>query len=185
MEGAERFQEIDEMDQLVNACAVLYQQHLIRYLRHVLGRYFEAGLLRLEKVLYILYFRKLEEGIEIPPGIEKDVEGLYLLTALGCKIRRIAFKDVGEVGSQPVYLVGSESMHIVLRHQGAFSLLDPGELDLFVPVKVGIEMRQHIFLHDDSLVVWNRNSELQYFHIPNIHILRILSRLGQNEEKTG
>jgi hypothetical protein len=110
---------------------------------------------------------------------------LYLLPALGGKIRRIAFKNMGEVGSQPVDLVGSESMHIVLRYQGAFSLLDPGELDLFVTVKVGIEMRQHIFLHDDGLVVRDRDSELQYFHIPNIRILRILPQMGQNEEKTG
>jgi hypothetical protein len=48
-----------------------------------------------------------------------------------------------------------------------------------------IEMWQNIFLHDDGLIVGNRNGELQYFHIPNIRNLRILSSMGQNEEKNG
>jgi hypothetical protein len=50
---------------------------------------------------------------------------------------------------------------------------------------MGIEMRQYIFLHDDSLIMRNRDGELQYFHIPNIRLLQILPSRDQNEEKNG
>jgi hypothetical protein len=55
-------------------------------------------------------------------------------------------------------------MHVVLRYQRAVPLLDPGELDLLMTVKVRIEMGQHIFLNDHRLIVGNGNSKLQYFH---------------------
>ncbi len=185
METTERFQEIDEMDQLVHACAVLYHQHPVGNFRKMLGWNFKPGLLRLQKIFYIFYFGKIEEGIKIPPGVKKDIEGLYLFPAFGCKIGGVAFENMGKISAQPIDLVGPEGMHIVLCHQRTFSLLDPGELYLLVTVKMGIEVRQYIFLHNDSLIMWDRDSELQYFHIPNIRILRILSLLGQNEEKTG
>ena len=76
-------------------------------------------------------------------------------------------------------------MHIVLCHERAFPLLDPGELDLLVSVKMRVEMRQYILLHDDSLIVWNRDSELQHFHISNIRILQILAIRRLNEGKAG
>ncbi len=76
-------------------------------------------------------------------------------------------------------------MHIVLGYQRAFALLDPGELDLLMPVQMRIEMRQYIFLYDDSLVVWDRDGELQYFHAPNIRILRILSIRGLKVDELG
>jgi hypothetical protein len=185
MEAAERFQEIDETDQLINARAVLYHKHLIGSFHEMLRWYFEAGLPGLQKILYILYLWKIKKGIEVPPGIKKDIEGLYLFPAFWCKVGGVAFKDMGKVGSQPVDLVGSESMHVVIRYQGAFTLLDPCELYLFMTVKMGIEVRQYIFLHDDSLIMRNRDGELQNFHISNIRFLRILPLQGQNEGETG
>src|SRR5882672_4876472 len=116
MEAAKRFQELDKVDQLVYARAVLYHQHLIGYFRYVLRRHFKAGLLVLQEVLNILHFRQLEEGIELPLGVEKDIQGLYFLAAFRCKIGGIAFKYMREVGSQPIDLVAAESMHIVFRH---------------------------------------------------------------------
>lgn len=51
LEGAQLFEQLDEMDQLVYACAILDPQHFCRDLGCVLGWYFEAGLLILEEVL--------------------------------------------------------------------------------------------------------------------------------------
>jgi len=50
LEAAELFQQLDEMDQLVNACAILDPQHFCRDLGCVLGWYFKSGLLVLEEV---------------------------------------------------------------------------------------------------------------------------------------
>src|SRR5882757_5848532 len=119
------------------------------------------------------------------PGVEKDIQCLYFLPALRSKIGGIAFKYMREIGSQPIDLIGPESMHVILRYQGAFPLLDPGELYFLMTMKMRIEIGQYIFLHDDCFIVWNRDRELQYFHIPNIRILQILSPKGQNEEKIG
>ena len=70
-----------------------------------------------------------------------------------------------KVDAQPVDLAASEGIHIVLGHEGTFPLLDPGQLDLLVPVQVGIEMGEYVFLDDDRLVARHRDSELQYFHL--------------------
>jgi len=51
LEGTQLFEQLDEMDQLVNACAILDPQHFCRDLGRVLGWYFKAGLLILEEVL--------------------------------------------------------------------------------------------------------------------------------------
>lgn len=162
------------MDELIDAGTVLYYQHFIGYLGDVLRRYFEPGLLVRQEVLYTFYFGKFEEGVEVALCVKEDIQGLDLFTALGCEIGRVALKDMGEVGSQPIDLIRAESMHVILRHQGSFTLLDPGELDLFMTMEVGIKMRQYIFLHNNGLVVRNRDGELQYFHTSNIGISQIL-----------
>ena len=162
------------MDKLVDPGAVLYHQHFIGDLDDMLRWDFESRLLVQQEVLYTFDFGKLKEGVEVTLCVEEDIQCMDLFTALGCEIRRVAFKNVREVGTQPVDLVGPESMHIILRHQRSFALLDPGKLYLFVAVEVGVEMRQYIFLHNDSFIVRNRDGELQYFHTSNISISRIL-----------
>ena len=82
----------------------------------MLGRYFESGLLVQQEVLYVFYFREFEEGVEVAFCIEENIQGLDLLTALGCEIRRIALKNMREVCSQPIDLIRPESMHVILCH---------------------------------------------------------------------
>ena len=67
--------------------------------------HFEPRLLVLQKIPYVLYFRQFKEGIQRAFCIEEDVQGLDLFPALGYKIGRIAFKDMGEVGAQPIDLI--------------------------------------------------------------------------------
>jgi len=104
------------MDELVDAGAVLYHQHFTGDLDDVLWWYFKSRLLIRQEVLYAFDLRKFEEGVEIALCVEEDIQGLDLLTALGSEIRRVALKDMGEVGSEPIDLVRPESMHIILRH---------------------------------------------------------------------
>lgn len=116
MEAAECFQELDKMDELIDAGAVLYHQHSAGYLCDLLGRYLEPRLLVRHEVLYAFDFGKLEEGVEVAFCVEEDIQGLDLFTAFGCEIGGVALKDMGEVGSQPIDLIGPESMHVILRH---------------------------------------------------------------------
>src|SRR5262245_22590146 len=73
-----------------------------------------------------------------------------------------------QVDAQPVYFTASKGVHIIFRNEGALALLDPGKLDLFVPVEMGIKVRQYVLLNDDGLVARNGDGELQYFHLPEI-----------------
>jgi hypothetical protein len=142
----------------------------------MLGGDLETGLLVLEEGLYILDLGQGEQGIQLTFYIEKDIEGPDLLSAGGRKIGGVAFKDMGKVDAQPIDLAAAEGIHIVLGHEGPFSLLDPGQLDLFMAVQMRIEMREHIFLDDDRLIARHGDGELQYFHRPmNLRHLRILA----------
>ena len=152
------------MDKLIDAGGMFDAQHFLRDLVHVLGGDLETGLLVLEEGLYILNFRQGEKGIQLTFCIEEDIEGPDLLSAGGRKIGGVAFKHVGEVDAQPIDLAAAKGIHIVLGHQGPFSLLDPGQLDLFMAVQVGIEMGEDVFLDDDRLVARHGDGELQYFH---------------------
>jgi len=144
------------MDELVDAGGMFDAQHFFSDLVHMVGGNLETGLLVLEEGLYILDLGQGEKGIELTLGIEKDIECPDLLSAGGGKIGRVAFEDMGKVNPQPIDLAAAEGIHIVLGHEGTFSLLDPGQLDLFVAVQVRIEMGEHIFLYNDRLVARHR-----------------------------
>ena len=167
------------MDELVDAGGMFDAQHFLCDLVHMLGGDLETGLPVLEEGLYILDLGQGEKGIQLTFGIEEDIEGPDLLSAGGRKIGRVTFEDMGKVNPQPIDLAASKRIHIVLCHEGSLSLLDPGQLDLFVAVQVRIEMGEHIFLYDDRLVARYRDGELQYFHqndlSMNLRYLRILA----------
>lgn len=116
MEAAECFQELDKVDELVDTGAVLDHQHFIGYFGDMLGWYLESRLLVLQEVLYTFYFGELEEGVEVSFCVKENIQGLDFFTALGCEVTGVAFKDMGEVGSQPVNFIRPESMHVILCH---------------------------------------------------------------------
>ncbi len=105
MEAAEGLQQPDEMYQLIDTRAVHYRQHPVGHFLHVPGRNLKAGVLILHKVPYILYFRQLKERFQGALCVEEDIQRLDLLPALGCKIGRIAFEYMGQVGAEPIDLV--------------------------------------------------------------------------------
>ena len=55
-------------------------------------------------------------------------------------------------------------MHIVLGYQRPLALLDPGKLDLLMPVQMGIEMGEFVLLDDHRLVMRHRNGKLKDLH---------------------
>lgn len=165
IEGTELFQKLDKVDQLVNACGGLHTKHFCRYFGGVLRGDLEAGLLILEEIFQVLDLGQFEEAIELSFDVEKDIQGLDFFPAGRGEIGRITFKNMGQVHSEPVDLSRAECVHIIFGNQGSLSLLDPGQLDLLMTVQMRIKVRELIFLHDDSLVMWHRNGELQYFHL--------------------
>jgi hypothetical protein len=122
----------------------------------MLQGHFKSCLLILEEVPYILDLREIEKRLQLSLCIEEDVQGLNFFPALQGEVRGIALENMRQIRSQPIDLIGPEGVHVVLCDQGAFSRLDPGQLYFLVTVKMGIEMWQHIFLHNDSLVVRHR-----------------------------
>jgi hypothetical protein len=118
----------------------------------------------LEEILDVFDLRQVEKGIQLSFGIEEDIQGLDLFTAGRGKIGGVALENMRQVDPQPIDFAAAERIHVVFGYQGAFPLLDPGQLDLLVAVQVWIKMREHIFLHDDGLVTRHRDSELKYFH---------------------
>lgn len=189
------------MEQLIYSRAALHLQHLVGDVGRVMGRNLEAGLTGLQEGFQVFDLRELEEAVQRSPDIKKDIEGLDLLSTGRYKIGRVAFEYMGHIDAQPVDIAGPEGMHIIFRYQGPFSLLDPGQLDLLMAVQMRVKVRELIFLHDDSLVMWHWNSELQYFHrvefwwltgrlsfcdlYMNVGISRILPMHYQNRVKTG
>jgi hypothetical protein len=152
------------MDELVDAGGMFDAEHFLRDFVHVFGRDLEPRLLILEEGFYVLDLGKAEKGIQLAFGIEEDIERTDFFAAGGGKIGRVTFENVGEVNPQPVDLAAAESVHIILCDERALTLLDPGQLDLFVPMEVGIKMGQDVFLDDDSFVARHGKSKLQYFH---------------------
>jgi hypothetical protein len=67
---------------------------------------------------------------------------------------------MGEVNPQPIDLAAAEGVHVIFRYERAFTLLDPGKLDLFVPVKVRIKMGQDILLDDHGFVTRHGDGKL-------------------------
>ena len=174
------------MDKLVDTGRVLDAEHFLCDLIYVLRRYFKAGLLVLQKRLYVFDLGQLKKRIQLSLGIEEDVEGPDLFSAGGRKIAGVTFEYMGEVDPEPVYLAASKGIHIILRDEGAFALLDPGKLDLFVPVEVRIEMGQDVFLDDDGFIARHRDRELEDFHrCMKLRDLRILPVGYQYSVKTG
>lgn len=116
------------------------------------------------KLLNGLHLRQFQEMANGAGGVKEHCKGLDGLAASRQEVRWITFEQMWLVGTQPVDLVGPETMHIVIRYQGAFALPDPGQLDLLVPVQVWVEMRQQVFLRDDGLVRRHWYGEGEYFH---------------------
>lgn len=152
------------MDQLIDAGGMFDPEHFAGDLLDMLRRHLKAGLLVFQKVFDVFYLRQLEEGVELAFCVEKDIQSADLFATGRGKIRGVAFEDMREVHAKPVYLTPPEGVHIVFGHQGTFPLLDPGQLDLFVPVQMWIEMREDILLDNDRFIARHGDSELQNFH---------------------
>lgn len=152
------------MDQLFYARAFLDPEHLIGDLRHVLGRDFKTRLLVLQEILDVLYLRKFEKGIQLSFCIEKDIQRLDLFPAFRGEVGGVTLENVGKIYSQPIDLVAAKGIHVIFRYQCSFPLLDPGKLDLLVPVQVRVKMGKHVLLYDDRFVMRHRDGKLKYFH---------------------
>src|ERR1700720_470591 len=116
MDRAKEFQELDKMDELVDAGGMFDAQHFPGDLVDVQGGNFESRLLVLQEGLYILYFRQVEKGIQPAFGAEEDIKGPDLFTAGGCEIGRIAFKNVWQINPKPINVATAERVHVVLRN---------------------------------------------------------------------
>ena len=164
LEGAQEFEELDEVNELVDAGGMFDTQHFFRDLVYVLGRDLEPGLLVLEEGFYILDLGQIEKGIQLAFGVEENIKRSDLLSAGGHKIGGVAFEDVGQVDPQPVDLAAAKSVHVIFGYKRAFTLLDPGKLNLLMPVEVGIKMGKDVLLDDDCMVAGDGDGKLQYFH---------------------
>ena len=75
------------------------------------------------------------------------------------EIGSIAFKNVGHVGADQVYFIGTKAMHGVPYQQGAFTFQDQRQLDLLVAVQMRVKIREDILLNQYGLVVRGGNSK--------------------------
>src|ERR1700722_17124254 len=148
------------MDELIDAGGMLDPQHFPGDLFGMPRRDLESGLLVLQEAFYILDFRKVEKGIQPAAGVEKDTEGTDFFTAGGSKVGGIAFEDMREVNPEPIDVAASKRVHVIFSDKRSFALLDPGELDLLVPMEVRVEMRHDVFLDNDRFVTRHRDGKL-------------------------
>lgn len=153
-------QQLHKMHQLLGAVAVGDAEHLRGDVRRLQGGDFKAALLLLYEVFQRFHFRQVEQCGQVAVGVKEDDQRHDLFAASRREVGRIAFEDMRLVGPQPENIAGPESMHIIIRHEGALSLLYPGELHFLMPVQVRIKIGQHISLYDDGFVEGHRYGKL-------------------------
>ena len=81
------------------------------------------------------------------------------------KIVGVAFKQVGLVGAQNIYIARLKALHTGAGNEGAFAFYDPGKLRFIMAVQVIVKMGQLIFLNHNGMLLGNRYGELNNFHV--------------------
>jgi hypothetical protein len=81
------------------------------------------------------------------------------------KVNGTAFKNMRLVGADNIDIPGFESLHTAAGNQRPLSFYDPRDLHFTVAVKMVVEIRQPILLHDDGVFFSYRYGKLDDFHM--------------------